>query len=229
MGAVELLLQAGASALATDLLGRTPLQVCRTSGSSVKHGKGTWGGSTRAHDAQSGDPTASSLSAGNVAAINTLLETAMERARACAAEASASGVAPRARVDTRGPHQMEEVLTAEERSQLSNFTDHVRAELFGRAAGVAGPADVTGGGEEHDADEQAGKALGEAERFAAHEGDTKQRDELMDEILSEIRGQGADDSSLTVSDFTSSGGVDPTLALSFKAAKMVCPLLPVHV
>ena len=62
--------------------------------------------------------------------------------------------------------------------------------------------------------------------FAAQEGDTTKRDELMDEILSEIRGH--DDSSLTVSDFTSSGGVDPTLALSFKAAKMVCPLFPVR-
>jgi hypothetical protein len=57
--------------------------------------------------------------------------------------------------------------------------------------------------------------------------DATQRDELMDEILSEFQG-GRDsgrDSSLTVSDFTSSAGLDPTLALEFKAAKMVCPSL----
>ena len=227
VGAVEVLLQAGANALATDLLGRTPLQVCLTAGSASKHGKDTWGGSTCAHDTKSGAPASSPMSAEFVAAIKALLDTAMGRARACAAEARASGVLPRARVDTEGPGQMEEVLTAEERSQLSNFTEHVRAQLFGkRTAGVGGPADATEGGQEHVADEQEDEDLGEAARFAAQEGDTTKRDELMDEILSEIRGH--DDSSLTVSDFTSSGGVDPTLALSFKAAKMVCPLFPVR-
>jgi hypothetical protein len=146
VGALEVLLEAGANALATDLLGRTPLLVCHYD-DNAKHGKGTWGGSTFAHDALSAGAPSLPASADTGAAIKALLETAMKKARASAAGAGARGLGPPALVDAVGGiGQMEEVLTADERLQLSNLTEHVRKQLFGRsvAEGASTPPDAAG-------------------------------------------------------------------------------------
>jgi hypothetical protein len=209
VGALEVLLEAGANALATDLLGRLPLHVCHY-GDNAKHGKGTWGGSTCAHDALSAVASSSPASADTGAAIKALLETAMRKARASAAGAGAPGICPPALVDAVGGiGQMEEVLTADERLQLSNLTEHVRKQLFGRnvADGASTPPAATGDSSEQGSiyesinqsihtsiylsvylysEEKDGEDFGDPARFVLQDRDTTQGDEIDIDIYIDI-------------------------------------------
>jgi len=89
--------------------------------------------------------------------------------------------------------------------------------------GGGGGGGGVGGQEEEEEDERVLIHKNADDEQPEHRTD-EQRDKFMREILSDLRGQGGQgrDDDASVGEFTSEGGFDQDLSLSFRAAKMVC-------